>query len=83
MLMFVLLFAPVLDCLLFFLSLYCLYVYCKCLSIHEQNVATVSDPFKNMVYDHDLCFKLRKDYYAFTIEFKGTLPLTENLTDFR
>lgn len=24
-----------------------------------------------MVFDPELCFKLHKDYYAFTIEFKG------------
>ena len=60
-------FAPVLDILLFGLAAYCLYVYYQCLTIHEQNHSSVSDPFKNMVYDHDLCFKLRKDYYAFSI----------------
>lgn len=69
-------FAPILDLLLFLLAVYCLYVYYRCLGIHEQNVGSVADPFKNMVYDHDLCFKLRKDYYSFSIEFKGTVGVT-------
>ena len=71
--LFILLFAPILDGIMCLISLYCLYVYCQCLSIHNQNSSTIEDPFKNMVYDHDLCFKLRKDYYSFSIEFKGTL----------
>ena len=70
--MVLLLVLPILDCLLFLLSLYCLLIYCKCLGIHERNLSSVDDPLKNMVYDHDLCYKLRKDYYAFTIEFKGS-----------
>lgn len=36
-----------------------------------------------MVYDHDLCYKLRKDYYAFTIEFKCKDAFIKNWRDLR
>lgn len=67
----VLLCIPVLNCLFFLASVFCTYVYWSRLNTHEKNLAKISDPFKNMVFDPELCFKLHKDFYAFTIEFKG------------
>jgi len=62
-----LLLIPVLCSLLALVMLYCCFVYYKCLQVHDWNAGMVSDPFKNMVFDPELCFKLRKDYYAFAI----------------
>lgn len=70
MLYFALLFVPVLDCLQALVAIICVAIYWNRLSIHERNMANIEDPFKNMVFDPELCFKLRKDYYSFTIEFK-------------
>lgn len=35
-----------------------------------MNEKAVIDPFKNMKYDPELCYNLRKDYYFFGVEFK-------------
>jgi hypothetical protein len=54
-------------------AIYAVLIYWLRLGLHERNMVKVADPFKNMVFDPELCFKLHKDYYAFTIEFKGRL----------
>ena len=62
-----LLIIPVLNILMVLVLAYALYIYLTCITVHEANQRAVTDPFKNMVYDHDLCYRLHKDYYAFTI----------------
>ena len=37
----ILLFLPVLDCLLLLLANYVLFIYMRCLNIHKRNVAAV------------------------------------------
>lgn len=79
---FLLLNVPVINCFLFLVCAICVFIYFKCLAIHDRNVAKIIDPFKNMVYDPEMCFTLHKDYYFFTIEFKCKSLFIQNFKDF-
>jgi hypothetical protein len=74
--LFILLCLPILNIFLDLALIYGVVIYWLRLGLHERNMAKVPDPFKNMVFDPELCFKLHKDFYAFTIEFKGRYWVT-------
>lgn len=53
----------------------CLYafvgIYLNRLTTFNSNKLAVPDPFKNMVYDPQICNSLHRDHYFFEVELKG------------
>jgi hypothetical protein len=61
---------PILNVILLMIIWYSLIVYLLESKIFYANKEKVADPFKNMVYDPQICNTLRKDHYFFEVELK-------------
>jgi hypothetical protein len=57
-------------------SWYFTWVYFRELRIYNWNKKQVPDPFKNMVYDQQICHSLGKDHKYFEVELRGKLLAT-------
>lgn len=64
--------APFLNVLLLAALYVYVGIYIRRLSVFETNKRCVPDPFKNMVYDPQICHSLHRDHYFFEVELKGT-----------
>jgi hypothetical protein len=61
--------APFVNAILL-IGMYCyVYIYLNRLQVFVRNKQRVTDPFKNMVYDPQICHSLRRDHYFFEVEF--------------
>ena len=61
---------PLLNVIPFLLSAFFAYFYWASLRIHQMNMHKISDPFRRMTFDPEVCFNMGCDYYFFTIELK-------------
>jgi hypothetical protein len=70
--------APFVNAILL-IGMYCyVYIYLNRLQVFVRNKQRVTDPFKNMVYDPQICHSLRRDHYFFEVELKCTYKVIQS-----